>query len=159
MNKASIRGTSDNADLPRYIVVRIVSDNGTITTVGAIDTETGEIYIKFVNSEAVDKELTINMGKGQNRKQYTATVDFISSHDTKVKNQSDQNTFAGAQPQAQALTGGRPGPFGGFGGNRNRVSYTEAVVPHTKNYGTIQKQFTLTLPENSIGIIKLTPTK
>ncbi|MBP5348316.1 MAG: leucine-rich repeat domain-containing protein [Bacteroidaceae bacterium] len=43
LNKASIRGTSDNADLPRYIVVRIVSDNGTITTVGAVDTETGEI--------------------------------------------------------------------------------------------------------------------
>ena len=49
--------------------------------------------------------------------------------------------------------------FGGFGGNRNRVSYTEAVVPHTKNYGTIKKQFQVTLPENSIGIIKLTPTK
>ena len=85
--------------------------------------------------------------------------EYISSHDTKIKNQGDQNTFAGAQPQAQQLQGGRPGPFGGFGGNRNRVSYTEAVVPHTKNYGTIKKQFTLTLPENSIGIIKLTPTK
>ena len=70
----------------------------------------------------------------------------------------DQNTYAGAQPQAQALgPGGRPGQFGGFGGNRNRVSYTEAVVPHTKALGTIKKQFTLTLPENSIGIIKLTP--
>ena len=43
LNKASIRGTSDNGDLPRYIVVRIVSDNGTVTTVGAVDTETGEI--------------------------------------------------------------------------------------------------------------------
>ena len=87
------------------------------------------------------------------------TSEFISSHDTSVKNQGDQNTYAGAQPQAQALTGGRPGPFGGFGGNRNRVSYTEAVVPHTKDLGTIKKQFTLTMPENSIGIIKLTPIK
>ena len=54
---------------------------------------------------------------------------------------------------------GGNGQFGGFGGNRNRVSYTEAVVPHTKNYGTFKNEFTLTLPENSIGIIKLTPTK
>ena len=99
------------------------------------------------------------MGKGQNRKKYTATVEFISSHDTKIKNQGDQNTYAGAQPQAQALTGGRPGQFGGFGGNRNRVSYTEAIVPHTKALGTIKKQFQVTLPENSIGIIKLTPVK
>jgi len=131
-----------------------------IYTSPTIDTNTGEVYIKFVNSEAVDKQLTVNMGKGQNRKKYTATVEFISSHDTKIKNQGDQNTYAGAQPQAQALgPGGRPGQFGGFGGNRNRVSYTEAVVPHTKNYGTIKKQFQVTLPENSIGIIKLTPTK
>ena len=130
-----------------------------IYTSPTVDTETGEVYIKFVNSEAVDKELTINMGKGQKRKKYTATVEFISSHDTSIKNQGDQNTYAGAQPQAQAVTGGRPGPFGGFGGNRNRVSYTEAVVPHTKDLGTIKKQFTLTLPENSIGIIKLTPAK
>ena len=133
--------------------------DATVYTSPTVDTETGEVYIKFVNSEAVDKELTINMGKGQKKKKYTATVDFISSHDTKIKNQGDLNSFAGAQPQAQQLQGGRPGPFGGFGGNRNRVSYTEAVVPHTKNYGTIQKQFQVTLPENSIGIIKLTPAK
>ena len=74
-----------------------------VYTSPTVDTKTGEVYIKFVNSEAVDKELTINMGKGQKRKKYTATVDFISSHDTKIKNQGDQNTFAGAQPQAQQL--------------------------------------------------------
>jgi alpha-L-arabinofuranosidase len=130
-----------------------------IYTSPTIDTKTGEIYIKFVNSEAIDKLLTVNMGKGQKKKVYTATVEFISSHNTAIKNQGDQNTYAGAQPQAQAVTGGRPGQFGGFGGNRNRVSYTEAVVPHTKNYGTFKNEFTLTLPENSIGIIKLTPTK
>ena len=132
-----------------------------IYTSPTIDTETGEIFIKFVNSEAVDKELTVNMGKGQNKKAYTATVDFISSHDTKVKNQSDQNTYAGAEPaQPAAAQGGRPGGFGGFGGRgRNSVSYNEAVVPHTKELGTVKKQFTMTLPENSIGIIKLTPAK
>ena len=132
-----------------------------IYTSPTIDTETGEIFIKFVNSEAVDKELTIDMGKGQKKKAYTATVDFISSHDTKVKNQGDQNTFAGAEPaQPAAGQGGRPGGFGGFGGRgRNSVSYNEAVVPHTKELGTVRKQFTMTLPENSVGIIKLTPAK
>ncbi|MBR5935188.1 MAG: InlB B-repeat-containing protein [Bacteroidaceae bacterium] len=41
--RAPIRGTSDNADLPRYIVVRIVDENGGVTYVGTVDTATGEI--------------------------------------------------------------------------------------------------------------------
>ena len=42
--KGPVRGSgNDNDILPRYIVVRIINNNGTITTVGAIDTETGEI--------------------------------------------------------------------------------------------------------------------
>ena len=40
--RAPIRG-SGNSDLPQFIVVRIVNDNGTITYVGTVDTATGEI--------------------------------------------------------------------------------------------------------------------
>ncbi len=131
--------------------------DATVYTSPTVDTKTGEIFIKFVNSEAVDKNLTINMGKGQKRKKYTATVEFISSHDTKVKNQGDQNTYAGA-PAPEPAPGQRRGGFGGMGGG-NRVSYNEAVVPHTKELGKIKKQFTMVMPENSIGIIRLTPVK
>ena len=128
----------------------------TIYSSPTVDTETGEIFIKFVNSEAVNKYITFNMGKGQNRKKYTATVEFITSNDTKVKNQGDQNSYSSAQQTAPA--GGRMGGFGGMGGG-SRFSYTEKVVPHTKDLGVIKKQFTMEMPENSIGIIHLTPVK
>ncbi len=120
-----------------------------VFTSPTIDTESGEIFIKFVNSEAVDKELTLNIG---NRKKYTATVEFISSHDTKVKNQGDQNSYSSAQPAAPA------GRFGGFGGG-NRFNYNELVVPHTRDLGPVRKSFRMTMPENSIGIIRITPTR
>ena len=120
-----------------------------VFTSSTIDTETGEIFIKFVNSEAVDKELTLNIG---NSKKYTATVEFISSHDTKVKNQGDQNSYSSAQPAAPA------GRFGGFGGG-NRFNYNELVVPHTRDLGPVRKSFRMTMPENSIGIIRITPTR
>lgn len=120
-----------------------------VFTSPTIDTGTGEIFIKFVNSEAVDKELTLNIG---NRKKYTVTVEFISSHDTKVKNQGDQNSYSSAQPAAPT------GRFGGFGGG-NRFNYNEAVVPHIRDLGPVRKSFRMTLPENSIGIIRITPAR
>ena len=107
-----------------------------VFTSPTIDTETGEIFIKFVNSEASDKELTLNIG---NRKYYAATVDFVSSHDTRLKNQGDQNTYS-SSPSA-----GR------------RFNYNEVVVPHRKDIGKVRKSFKMTIPENSIGIIRLTP--
>ncbi len=129
--------------------------DGSVYTSPTVDTETGEIFIKFVNSEAVNKNLTVNMGKGQNRRKYSATVEFMTSPDTKVKNQGDQNSYSSAQPAATA--GGRGG-FGGMGGAR-QFSYTEKVVPHTAVLGTVKKSFTMTMPENSVGVIRLTPLK
>ncbi len=107
-----------------------------VFTSPTIGTETGEIFIKFVNSEASDKELTLNIG---NRKYYAATVDFVSSHDTRLKNQGDQNTYS-SSPSA-----GR------------RFNYNEVVVPHRKDIGKVRKSFKMTMPENSIGIIRLAP--
>ena len=40
-----------------------------------------------------------------------------------------------------------------------RVSYTEAVVPQSKDLGTVKKKFSFTMPENSVGILVLEPVK
>ncbi len=129
--------------------------DASVYTSPTVNTETGEIFIKFVNSEAVNKNLTVNMGKGQNRKKYQASVEFMTSPDTKVKNQGDQNSYSSAQQTASA---GARGGFGGMGG-AHQFSYTEKVVPHTAVLGTVKKSFTMTMPENSVGVIRLTPVK
>ena len=108
----------------------------TIYTSPTIDTESGVAYIKFVNAEAVSKELTINLG---NKNRYVATMECITSLDTTVKNQGNQNYYTG-HPDVR------------------RVSYKEAVVPSTTELGEVKKKFTLTMPENSVGVIKLVPS-
>lgn len=126
-----------------------------------VDTVTGEIFIKFVNSECVNKEFKINIG---NKNVYNASVEFISSSDTSVKNQGTQNYYSSHPdynhtPSAGPRNGERPGlremawRFG------PRVKYTEPVVPHTKEYGKVKKSFEMIMPENSVGVIRLTPVK
>jgi len=128
--------------------------DASIYTSPTVDTKTGEIFIKFVNSEAVNKNMTVNMGKGQKRKKYEARVEYMTSPDTKVKNQGDQNSYSSAKPAAPA--GGAR--FGGMGGGSS-FSYTEKVVPHTMQLGTVKQSFSFTMPENSVGIIRLVPVK
>ncbi len=112
--------------------------DSTIYTSPTLNTETGEVYIKFVNSEAVNKELTIKIG---NKKRYEATVEFITSHDTSIKNQGGQNHYS-SHPDASAS-----------------FDYSEAIVPQTTHIEAVKKSFTMTLPENSVGVIKLVPRK
>ena len=131
-----------------------------IYTSPTIDTETGEIFIKFVNAEAVNKLFTIKTGTGRT---YEATIEFISSFDTSVKNQGDQNYYSSHPDHAVPPSFGRPDAkerpglremammFG------RRVKYTEAVVPHTKALGQVRKSFDCMIPENSVGIIRLKP--
>ena len=38
-------------------------------------------------------------------------------------------------------------------------SYTEAVVPQNKDLGTVCTSFVFTMPENSVGVLKLTPVE
>ena len=38
-----------------------------------------------------------------------------------------------------------------------RVKYNEVVTPHTKALGSVCGQFEFTMPENSIGILRLKP--
>ena len=135
-------------------------EDSKVYTSPTIDSKTSEIFIKFVNSEAVDKLLTVNTGSGM---VYEATVEFVSSHDTSVKNQGDQNYYSShpdfAAPAAGPRAGERPGMVGQAFRFGRRVKYTEVVVPHSKTLGTVQKSFEFTMPENSIGILRLKPVK
>ncbi|MCQ2112422.1 MAG: alpha-L-arabinofuranosidase [Bacteroidaceae bacterium] len=135
-----------------------------VFTSPTINTETGEIFIKFVNSEAADKALTINTGSGQ---KYTASVEFITSNNTAIKNQGTQNHYAGYVDPNAATAGNSPYDYSrGVGmprgftfGGGSRFSYTEAVVPHTVDLGQVKKSFEMTMPENSVGLIRLVPVK
>ena len=132
-----------------------------VYTSPTIDTETGEIFIKFVNAEAVDKLLTVATGCTT---AFEATLEFVSSHDTSVKNQGGQNYYSSHPDYAAPTVGGpgageRPGLVGMAFRFGRRVKYTEPVVPHTKALGTVQESFEFTMPENSIGILRLKPLK
>ena len=134
------------------------TEDDKVYTSPTIDSATGEIFIKFVNAEALDKMLTINTGTGVT---YKATLEFVSSHDTSVKNQGDQNYYSShpdyAAPAAGPRAGERPGMVGMAFRFGRRVKYTEAVVPHTKELGTVRGSFEFMMPENSIGILRLKP--
>ena len=127
-----------------------------------IDTETGEIFIKFVNSECVNKIFTINTGS---KKTYEVSVEFISSHDTSVKNQGDQNYYS-SHPDYNKVpdfggpkAGERPGLREMAWRFAPKVKYSEAVVPHTKEYGKAKRSCEIVMPENSVGMIRLKPVK
>ena len=134
------------------------TEDDKVYTSPTIDSATGEIFIKFVNAEALDKMLTVNTGTGVT---YNATLEFVSSHDTSVKNQGDQNYYSShpdyATPAAGPRAGERPGMVGMAFRFGRRVKYTEAVVPHTKELGTVRGSFEFMMPENSIGILRLKP--
>ena len=136
--------------------------DSTVYTSPTIDTETGEIFIKFVNSECVNKVFTINTG---NKTVYEATVEYISSYDTTVKNQGSQNYYSTHPDYNKTPSFGGPGAAERPGLREMafrfgpKVKYTEAVVPQTKEYGKVKKSFVMTMPENSVGIIRLKPVK
>ena len=68
---------------------------------------------------------------------YQAELAYITSHDTNVKNQGDQNYYS-SHPDV-------PADF----------SYAEAVTPQTKALGTVKSSFTFTMPENAVGVLRL----
>ena len=105
-----------------------------IYTSPTIDTKTGTIYLKFVNAEAKDKQITVSLN---NADAYTAEMEYMTSHDTSVKNQGDQNYYS-SHPNV-------PADF----------SYREAIIPQTKSLGTVKSSFTFTMPENSVGVLRL----
>ena len=131
-----------------------------VYTSPTVDTQTGEIFIKMVNAEGVDKVFTVNTGTDIT---YEATLEFVSSPDTSVKNQKDQNYYSSHPDYAAPAAGPRPGERPGmremafrFG---RRVKYTEVVVPHTRALGQVHRSFQFTLPENGIAILRLKPVQ
>lgn len=150
----------DRAFLMSDVMNGNVADT-TVYTSPTINTSTGEIYIKFVNSEAVNKRITVNTGSGIC---YKAAVEFISSHDTSVKNQKDQNYYSShpdynKDPMENVSPGKRerPGMREMAWRYAKKVSYTEVIVPHTVELGIVKKKFEFIMPENSAGIIRLKP--
>ena len=134
-----------------------------IYTSPTIDTETGVIYLKFVNSEALNKEVTVLTGSSR---EYRVSLEFISSNNTEIKNQKDQNYYSShpeynKDPMESVPPGlrERPGMREMAWRFAKRVSYTEAVVPQSKDLGTVKKKFSFTMPENSVGILVLEPVK
>jgi len=150
----------DRAFLMSDVMNGNVADT-TVYTSPTINTSTGEIYIKFVNSEAANKRITVNTGSGIC---YKAAVEFISSHDTSVKNQKDQNYYSShpdynKDPMENVSPGKRerPGMREMAWRYAKKVSYTEVIVPHTVELGIVKKKFEFIMPENSAGIIRLKP--
>ena len=127
-----------------------------------IDTKTGEIFIKMFNAEAVDKIFTVQTGTGLT---YEATLEFVSSHDTSIKNQGDQNYYSSHPDYAAPASFGGPGAAERPGLREmafrfgRRVKYNEPVVPHTKALGAVKGSFDFTLPENAIAILRLKPVQ
>ena len=127
-----------------------------------IDTKTGELFIKMVNAEAVDKIFTVQTGTGLT---YEASLEFVSSHDTSIKNQGDQNYYSSHPDYAAPASFGGPGAAERPGLREmafrfgRRVKYNEPVVPHTKALGAVKGSFDFTLPENAIAILRLKPVQ
>ena len=105
-----------------------------VYTSPTIDTQTGTVYLKFVNAEAKDKLVNVRLDTDAT---YQAEVEFMTAHDTNIKNQGDQNYYS-SHPDV-------PADF----------SYHEAITPQTKALGTVKSTFTFTMPENSVGVVRL----
>ena len=114
----------------------------------------------MVNADDIDKLFTVNVG---NEIRYQASLEFISSHDTSVKNQGSQNYYSShpdyAAPAAGPRAGERPGLVGMAFRFGRHVKYNDVVVPHTKALGTVQGSFEFLLPENAIAILRLKPVE
>ena len=105
-----------------------------VHTSATINTETGEVYVKFVNAEAQDKQVSISINKEDS---YIAELEYITSHDTSIKNQGDQNYYS-SHPDADSS-----------------FNYNEPITPQLKRLGKVKGTFSLTMPENSVGVLRL----
>lgn len=115
------------------------SEDAKVYTSPTIDTKTGTIYLKAVNAEAVAKETTIALNGAGNGK-YKATIEYLTSEDTSVKNQGTQNFYSSA-PDVKDF------------------NYDEAITPQIKDLGTVSGSLKVTLPINSVCVVKLVPAK
>ena len=105
-----------------------------IYTSPTIDTQTGTVYLKFVNAEAKDKRVCVSLDTAD---AYTAEVEYMTSHDTSIKNQGDQNYYS-SHPDV-------PSTF----------SYDEAITPQKQALGDVKGSFEFLMPENAVGVLRL----
>ena len=102
-----------------------------------INTTSGEIYLKLVNSEPIAKELEVAL---DNRNTYKVAIEYMTTDDTSIKNQGHQNYYSSY-----------PGIV--------NFNYNEAIVPQTIGFGPVKKNFIVDIPQNSVCVIKLIPVK
>ena len=108
--------------------------DGKVYTSPTIDTQTGTIYLKFVNAEAKSKTINVNLDVAD---AYTAEMEYITSNDLNVKNQGDQNYYS-SHPNVD-----------------NTFNYNEAITPQKQSLGTINSSFEFVMPENAVGVLRL----
>ncbi len=110
-----------------------------IYTSATIDSHSGEIFLKAVNPEKINKEMTVNI-QGDGNKRYQAMLIYMSSEDLTIKNQNEQNYYHGAP-------------------DIDTVCYDEAITPDKKDLGIVKGSFKVTIPLHSVNVIKLIPMK
>ena len=125
-------------DITPFYKTADMAVDSTIYASPTLDTRTGVLYVKAVNAENKEKATTVTINGGA--KKYKATLEYISSEDTSVKNQREQNFYSSA-----------PGV--------EDFNYDEAITPQTLSLGVVSGSFKVTLPVNSVNVIKLVPTK
>ena len=108
--------------------------DGKIYTSPTIDTQTGTIYLKFVNAEAMSKTIDVTLDVAD---AYTAEMEYITSNDLNVKNQGDQNYYS-SHPDVD-----------------NTFNYNEAITPQKQSLGTVNSSFEFMMPENAVGVLRL----
>ena len=124
-----------NRALGHHDVMNGNEADGKVYTSPTIDTDTGNIFVKFVNAEAKGKSISVALNTDDT---YMAEVEYITSHDLDVKNQGDQNYYS-SHPDVD-----------------NTFSYHEAVTPKTETIGNVNRTFVFVMPENSVGVLRLT---
>lgn len=112
------------------------SEDAKVYTSPTIDTETGTIYVKAVNAENVAKETTVVIGGSKSA--YQASLVYIASADTSVKNQGDINHYSSAA-------------------GVEVFEYVEPITPQTQDLGKVSGSFVVSLPGNSVNVLQLVP--
>ena len=123
-----------NRALKHHDVMNGTETDGQIYTSQTVDTQTGTIYVKFVNAEAKDKQISVSLNSTD---AYRVEIEYITAHDTNLKNQGDPNYYS-SHPDID-----------------NSFSYKEAIIPQTQTIGIVKESFDFIMPENSVGVLRL----
>ncbi len=113
--------------------------DASVYTSATIDTKSGVLFVKAVNSENASKETFVKIN-GSKNKRYKASLEYLTSDDLNIKNQKDQNYYS-SHPEVQNFT------------------YDETITPRKIDLGIVSGSFKVTLPVHSVNVIKLVPVE